>query len=336
MEYNSILDQALDQQDSVRRLAYVAVFSTTLLTCIERNTTKPFNPLLGETFELVTDTFKFVAEQVSHHPPITAFECQGNKGYKLYGNNRAKTKFNGKSLNIIPVYRMYIEFTNWNETYEIQQPTVSAHNLIIGNLYLDLGSKSMIRNITTGDYCQLEYHKRGWSSSNSFKVDGEVFSKRKELAYKVEGKWNDSVSIINSKNGHREIIFQKNPYPAKEAFMYGMPLFMIQLNYLPNFLKSQIPPTDTRWRPDQRALENGEIQLAASEKNRLEEKQRAVRRYKEKFNINHKPVYFEEWKNPEDDMIYYRYNNQYFEKDRPAKDWRRLPDLYSTELPPEV
>jgi hypothetical protein len=62
MEYNNILDQAIQQTDSVRRLAYVAIYSTTLLQCIERNTTKPFNPLLGETFELVTPTFKFIAE----------------------------------------------------------------------------------------------------------------------------------------------------------------------------------------------------------------------------------------------------------------------------------
>lgn len=98
-----------------------------------------------------------------------------------------------------------------------------------------------------------------------------------------------------------------------------------------------IAPTDTRWRPDQRALENGDMVLAASEKNRLEEKQRAVRKYNEKFNIEHKPAYFEEWANPDDNnQIYYVYNNLYWEKDRPVKDWKRLPDLYSENLPREV
>ena len=77
-----------------------------------------------------------------------------------------------------------------------------------------------------------------------------------------------------------------------------------------------IAPTDTRWRPDQRALENGEMQLAASEKNRLEEKQRAVRKYNEKHKIDHKPAYFKEWANPNDNnQIYYVYNNLYWEQD---------------------
>ena len=35
-------------------------------------TKKPFNPMLGETYELVTEDFKFISEQVSHHPPVSA------------------------------------------------------------------------------------------------------------------------------------------------------------------------------------------------------------------------------------------------------------------------
>jgi len=45
-----------------------------------------------------------------------------------------------------------------------------------------------------------------------------------------------------------------------------------------------LPPTDSRFRPDQRALENGNYEVASNEKHRLEEKQRAVRRLMEKNN----------------------------------------------------
>ena len=102
-------------------------------------------------------------------------------------------------------------------------------------------------------------------------------------------------------------------------------------------MKPQLPPTDCRFRPDQRALENGDFKFAADEKTRLEEKQRAVRRYKEKNKLSHTPAYFEEWPNPDDpEQVYYRYNGKYFEHDRPKKDWSRLPDLYSDKIPPEV
>ena len=77
--------------------------------------------------------------------------------------------------------------------------------------------------------------------------------------------------------------------------------------------------------------------VAADEKNRLEEKQRAVRRYNEKHQIEHKPAYFEEWPNPDDNNeIYYRYNGLYWENDRAKKEWSRLPDLYSEMFPQPV
>ena len=83
--------------------------------------------------------------------------------------------------------------------------------------------------------------------------------------------------------------------------MYGLSHFALQLNYFPSWLDNKIAPTDTRRRPDQRALENGEMIMASSEKDRLETKQRKVRQENEKNNIEHKPAYFYEWHNPEDD-----------------------------------
>jgi hypothetical protein len=112
--------------------------------------------------------------------------------------------------------------------------------------------------------------------------------------------------------------------------------FMLQLNYFPKRLHSVVAPTDTRRRPDQRALENGDMKLAGAEKHRLEEKQRAVRKYREAHHIEPKPAYFEEWTNPEDGITYWRYNNRYFEHDREKQDWSRLDDIFSEKLPPEV
>jgi len=53
---------------------------------------KPFNPILGETFEMVTEKVKFVAEQVSHHPPITAFQYEG-KGFTSNGASTVNQHF---------------------------------------------------------------------------------------------------------------------------------------------------------------------------------------------------------------------------------------------------
>ncbi len=43
-----------------------------------------------------------------------------------------------------------------------------------------------------------------------------------------------------------------------------------------------LPPTDSRFRPDIRKMEEGNIDIAGQEKNRLEEKQRETRQRMEK------------------------------------------------------
>lgn len=76
-----------------------------------------------------------------------------------------------------------------------------------------------------GEYVELEYHKRGWTASSAFKVDGELYSSKKEIAYKFEGKWSDKLFLINNKTGQKECVWTKNPYPDNWEFMYGMTRF---------------------------------------------------------------------------------------------------------------
>lgn len=61
---------------------------------------KPFNPLLGETFELKMEgntPFHYIAEQVSHHPPITAVHVTG-RNWTLSANIEPKVKFHGTNV----------------------------------------------------------------------------------------------------------------------------------------------------------------------------------------------------------------------------------------------
>lgn len=53
-------------------------------------------------------------------------------------------------------------------------------------------------------------------------------------------------------------------------------------------IEGNLPPTDSRFRPDQRLFENGQVDLAESEKARLEQNQRERRK-----NPQHAPKWFE-------------------------------------------
>ena len=72
MQYQRLLEEANEEEDPDVRLAKVTAFAVAVYSTMER-AKKPFNPILGETFELkMNDGSTYVAEQVSHHPPIGA------------------------------------------------------------------------------------------------------------------------------------------------------------------------------------------------------------------------------------------------------------------------
>jgi Oxysterol-binding protein len=70
-----VLDNAAKTDDRWLRLAYSTGFSIITYADTVGRFKKPFNPLLGETFEMHLDNLKVLGEQVSHHPPITSIHA---------------------------------------------------------------------------------------------------------------------------------------------------------------------------------------------------------------------------------------------------------------------
>ena len=53
---------------------------------------KPFNPILGETYQALVEGTLFYGQQISHHPPISAVYIKG-RGYTMYGSLEAEVVF---------------------------------------------------------------------------------------------------------------------------------------------------------------------------------------------------------------------------------------------------
>lgn len=101
-EYADILDVAAKCTDACEQLAYVAAFTISAYSTTSNRTGKPFNPLLGETYECDrTDDlgWRSVSEQVSHHPPMVAQFCEG-KQWKCWQEFTMTSKFRGKYLQV--------------------------------------------------------------------------------------------------------------------------------------------------------------------------------------------------------------------------------------------
>ncbi len=115
--------------------------------------------------------------------------------------------------------------------------------------------------------------------------------------------------------------------PDKSEWMYQFTQFTLQLNYLPDTLRDKLSHTDSRLRPDQRALENGDTELAIKEKHRLEEAQRARRKEHEMNGTHHVPAYFEEQVIETSGQKIWKFNGKYWQ-DRSNRDWSNLIHIY--------
>ena len=80
--------------------------------------------------------------------------------------------------------------------YQLSAPVLSAHNLIIGTPYVDCNGKVPIKNLTLGCQAVLEYHLRGWTG-HGHKVTGDVYNLKGRPRYKIEGRWNKEIVLID-------------------------------------------------------------------------------------------------------------------------------------------
>ncbi|CAI9574095.1 unnamed protein product [Staurois parvus] len=99
MEHTYLINKACSCTNPLLRMQSVAAFAVSAVASQWERTGKPFNPLLGETYELIREDlgFRFISEQVSHHPPVSAFYAEGlNKDFIFHGSIYPKLKFWGK------------------------------------------------------------------------------------------------------------------------------------------------------------------------------------------------------------------------------------------------
>ncbi|KAJ5698235.1 hypothetical protein N7462_000240 [Penicillium macrosclerotiorum] len=341
LEYTDLLDIAADRSDSMERLVYVASYAASEYASTIGRVAKPFNPLLGETFEYVRPDkgYRFFVEQVSHHPPIGAAWAESPK-WDYWGESSLKSKFYGKSFDINLLGTWFLKLrpvTGGEELYTWKKVTSSVIGIITGNPTVDNYGLMEIKNWTTGEVCYLDFKPRGWKASSAYQVTGKVVDGEGSPKWSIGGRWNDKIYARHTP-GFEAPVSGQDPESAKTLLVWqaharptGIPFnltpFVITLNALPDGLKQWLPPTDTRLRPDQRAMEDGEYDLAADEKHRVEEKQRAKRREREASGEVYKPQWFTRSRCPITGEEFWAHNGKYWAS-RDAQDWSLSQDIF--------
>ncbi|KAE8661320.1 Oxysterol-binding protein-related protein 1C [Hibiscus syriacus] len=207
-----------NEGNNLMRILNVAAFVVSAYSSTEGRICKPFNPLLGETYEV-------------DFP---------DKGLHFF------------SEKLDPVGFLTLEFDN-GEVFQWSKVTTSIYNLILGKLYCDHQVHGIVQDRNGRTMASL---LGKWDESMHY-VIGDYYAK---------GTGQESFSETHT--------LWKRSNSTKYPTRYNLIRFTITLNELTPGLKEKLPPTDSRLRPDQSYLENGEYEMANSEKLQLEQRQR--------------------------------------------------------------
>ncbi|XP_078250033.1 oxysterol-binding protein-related protein 6 isoform X6 [Pogona vitticeps] len=293
LEYSELLDKAAECDDPYERMVLIAAFATSgYASTYYRAGSKPFNPVLGETYEAIREDkgFRFFSEQVSHHPPISACHCE-SKNFVFWQDIRWKNKFWGKSMEILPIGTLNLTLPRYGDCYVWNKVTTCIHNILSGRRWIEHYGEITIRNTKSSVcICKLTFVKVNYWNSNVNEVQGVIMDQEGKVVHRLFGKWHEG--LYCGVGPSAKCIWRPGSMPTNYERYYGFTRFAIELNELDPALKDLLPRTDARFRPDQRLLEEGNIEAAAAEKQRIEELQRSRRRYLEENNMEHVPKFF--------------------------------------------
>ncbi|KAM6948733.1 oxysterol-binding protein-related protein 1-like [Aplochiton taeniatus] len=367
MEHTYLIRQANATTDSVERMKCVAAFAVSAVASQCERTGKPFNPLLGETYELIREDlgFRWMSEQVSHHPPVSAFHAEGlTEDFVFHGSIYPKLKFWGKSVEAEPKGVLTLELPKFNEAYTWTNPICCVHNIIVGQLWIEQYGNVEVVNHKTGERSCLTFKPCGLFGKELHKVEGYILDKSKKKLCAIYGKWAECLYTVDvatfeahkkadkrsaeEKKGSKqstvdeepeeqplpeaetvqvipgsELIWRIAPRPDNSTEFYAFSTFAMQLNELERGMEGAMPSTDCRLRPDIRAMENGDLDLASEEKKRLEEKQRVARKKRSKSNEEWKTRWFHQGPNPHNKAQDWLYSKGYWDRD-----YSQMPDIY--------
>ncbi|XP_021277265.1 oxysterol-binding protein-related protein 2A-like isoform X1 [Herrania umbratica] len=331
LEYSYLLDRAYKygkEGNSLQRILNVAAFAVSGYASSEGRHCKPFNPLLGETYEAdyPDKGVRFFSEKVSHHPTLIACHCEG-KGWKFWGDSNLRTKFWGRSIQLDPVGVLTLEFDD-GEIFQWSKVTTTIYNLILGKVYCDHHGLMQIRG--NREYsCKLKFKEQSILDRNPRQVHGFVEDLSCKKVATLIGKWDDSMYYVSgdgsakpkdcNPSSNSSLLWKRNK-PPPNLTRYNLTSFAITLNELTPGLQEKLPPTDSRLRPDQRHLENGEYERANAEKQRLERRQRMSRKLQEN---GWNPRWFEK----EGENGSFRYVGGYWEAREQGK-WDGCPNIF--------
>ncbi|KNE55110.1 hypothetical protein AMAG_01042 [Allomyces macrogynus ATCC 38327] len=259
-----------------------------------RKAKKPLNPILGEVFyshftpafgdaDAVDEgesvpmaasvsgadglpTVYLVGEQISHHPPISAFHATcPDRGIDITIVYDVKAKYNGLSFALENKSLGTVRIADHNETYTLTYPSANIVGIVTMNMRLMWTGTCTIECAETNLKGTLNFKEQRWFGRDTYDVTGTVtaLNNPKKVHATLSGAWNDTIHV------------QRAGVDAKPTPMFSVRDRSV---YAPSVVPGdRAPPHASRrvWADVVAAMRAGDASGAAKAKHDVEHRQRA-------------------------------------------------------------
>uniref|UniRef100_A0AAV1UEP5 PH domain-containing protein n=1 Tax=Peronospora matthiolae TaxID=2874970 RepID=A0AAV1UEP5_9STRA len=270
----TFLNVAYAQNDALERFKYVMTFAVAGLHH-SIGQLKPFNPILGETFQsTLNDGTDVNCEHTSHHPPISNFQFTGEK-YSIAGFVLWHASMSVKSNAMLNTNKgpIRVTFPDAEDvsgtTIEYNLPYLQIGGLLWGDRTVDIMGNMVFEDKKNHFQCELRLNPDAKSGM------GGIFSSSKTPTDSLRGTILDtSVSPAReicdvSGSWLHDLVFDNKTYWSIDKHQSG---------YMMPYPKEKILASDSRHREDLHYLAAGDLDESQEWKVKLEVLQRADRK----------------------------------------------------------
>ncbi|KAK3704129.1 hypothetical protein QZH41_019029, partial [Actinostola sp. cb2023] len=358
-----ILRKAAKEECAYERMKEVARWYLSGFYKKPKGLKKPYNPIIGELFRCYwkntsgSKTY-FVAEQVSHHPPVSAFYVSNRTdGYVINGSILAKSKFYDSKWRLVllqlqlQLYIFYptdlvntktiislsvgnstsaildgtatLTLLKYGEEYLMTMPYAHCKGILIGTLTFELGGTVTINCEKTGYRAEIEFKlKPFWKKSGESNYLAGKIKMGNQTLCKIEGKWDGEIIIEDLKSSN---LAEDDVLP--DLFWEPTPDVKAQRlgRHLIDFDRQKDNECEKQWIHVSNAIRAIDQEKATQEKFTLEEAQRKGHRERKEQNVAWVPKLFEQ--PPDADGSINRWVYKYTD----VRQWDPMTDLIEYE-----
>uniref|UniRef100_A0A8K9UUD6 Oxysterol-binding protein n=1 Tax=Oncorhynchus mykiss TaxID=8022 RepID=A0A8K9UUD6_ONCMY len=271
---------------------------------------KPYNPIIGESFhcswkvprsgEPAKDApslssppqgspttegengsyqLRFVAEQVSHHPPVSGFYAECPERQMCVNTHVwTKSKFMGMSIGVSMIGEGCLYLLEHDEEYTFTLPCAYARSILTVP-WVELGGKVNVNCTKSGYSAVITFQTKPFYGGKLHKVTAEVkHNATNAVVCRVQGEWNGVLEFSYQNGDTRMVDVTKLPVTKKRV--------------RPNDKQG---PTESRrlWQHVTESLRQKDIEKATEYKRILEERQRTEERHRTETETPWRTRYFE-------------------------------------------